>query len=186
MTTMKENMAAMKTEIIFTLKSNLSNMVKEATTEAVDATKDKLRRYMKKDLNAMVSSIKSHISSLLNRLGAKIDAIPTLIMPSTPTTCNNQTQAQVISDGKNQEQKIHYVHYPPAPYFQSQYTPNQMPPVADQFWHTMHQHYSTQGSNNSITSSQQQNTNGQDRNQQEIIPQTIQMTEHSIQDASAS
>eukprot|EP00957_Ditylum_brightwellii_P132265 10085720-Ditylum_brightwellii.AAC.1 len=61
-----------------------------------------------------------------------------------------------------------------------------MPQVADQFLHIIHQHYSSQGSNDSTTPSQQYITNGQGRNQQEIKPQTIQMTEHSIQNASAS
>eukprot|EP00957_Ditylum_brightwellii_P158924 12096127-Ditylum_brightwellii.AAC.1 len=53
MTTMNENMAAMKTEISSTLKLDMSNMVKEATKESVDATKDKLRGHMKKELNMM-------------------------------------------------------------------------------------------------------------------------------------
>eukprot|EP00957_Ditylum_brightwellii_P087725 6680358-Ditylum_brightwellii.AAC.1 len=78
------------------------------------------------------------------------------------------------------------MHYPPAPYMQCQHSPNQMPQVADQFWHTIHQHYSSQGSNNSTTPSQQYNTNGQDRNRQEIKPQTIQIAEYSIQNSSAS
>eukprot|EP00957_Ditylum_brightwellii_P137157 10457357-Ditylum_brightwellii.AAC.1 len=186
MTTMKENMAAMKTEIISTVKLDLSNMVKEATKEAVDAAKDKLKGYIKRKLNKMVGNIETHISSLLNKLDAKLDTTPTAIAPTMPKTYNSQTQAQVISDGKSQDQKINYAHYPQAPYMQSQYSPNQMPQVADQFWHIIHQHYSSQESNSTITPSQQYNTNGQDRNWQEIKPQTVQMTEHSIQNTSAN
>eukprot|EP00957_Ditylum_brightwellii_P001213 95270-Ditylum_brightwellii.AAC.1 len=58
MTTMKENMAAMKTEIISKLKLDLSNMVKEATKEAVDTAKDKPKGYMKKELNTMAKTLK--------------------------------------------------------------------------------------------------------------------------------
>eukprot|EP00957_Ditylum_brightwellii_P038796 2932224-Ditylum_brightwellii.AAC.1 len=58
-----------------------------------------------------------------------------------------------------------------------------MPPVVDQFWHIIHQYYGIQGSNNTSTSSQQL-TNDQDGHRQET--QTIQMTEHSRKDVSAS
>eukprot|EP00957_Ditylum_brightwellii_P146092 11123712-Ditylum_brightwellii.AAC.2 len=58
-----------------------------------------------------------------------------------------------------------------------------MPLVTDQFWRTMHQYYITQGSNNTTTSSQQLIIS-QDKHQQET--QTVQMTEHSRKDASAS
>eukprot|EP00957_Ditylum_brightwellii_P195639 14907109-Ditylum_brightwellii.AAC.1 len=105
MTTMKENMTTVKTEIISTLKSDLSNMVKEATKKAANAAKDELRGYMKKEPNRMVSSIKTHISSLLNKLDTKLDATPTVIALTVPTAFNKQTQAQVISEGKKQDQK---------------------------------------------------------------------------------
>eukprot|EP00957_Ditylum_brightwellii_P019314 1457852-Ditylum_brightwellii.AAC.1 len=132
MTTMKESMAAMKTEIISMLKLDLSNIIKEARKEAVDVAKDELKGYTKKELNTMVGNVETHISSLLNKLDARLDTTPTVIAPTTPTAYNIQTQAQVISDRKSQDQKINYAHYSPAPYMQSQYSPNQMPQVADQ------------------------------------------------------
>eukprot|EP00957_Ditylum_brightwellii_P088706 6754966-Ditylum_brightwellii.AAC.2 len=86
---MQMNLEAMKTEITTALKSDLSIMVKEAPKEAADAAKDKLRRYLKMELTAMMSSIEIHISSLLQKLDAKLDSTPTKDVPAIPTTIPN-------------------------------------------------------------------------------------------------
>eukprot|EP00957_Ditylum_brightwellii_P027358 2068126-Ditylum_brightwellii.AAC.1 len=151
---MQVDLKAMKTEIITTLRSDLSTIVKEATKEVVDAAKDEPRGYMKMELTTMVSSVEMHISSLLQKLDAKLDSTPTKDAPATPTTFTNQNIAHITPDRTDIGQNINYTYYPPAPYHSSQYTPTQMSPVADQFWHTMHQYYGTQGSNNTTTLSQ--------------------------------
>eukprot|EP00957_Ditylum_brightwellii_P148583 11313090-Ditylum_brightwellii.AAC.1 len=180
---MQVNLEVMKTEITTALRSDLSTMVKETTKEVVDAEKDKLRGYMKMELTTMVSSVETHISSLLQKQDAKLDSTPTKDAPATPLTIPNQNIAYITPDGTDIGQNGNCTHYPPAPYYSSQYTSTQMPPVVDQFWHTMHQYCGTQGNNNTSISNQQL-TNSQGGHWQET--QIIQMTEHSRKDASAS
>eukprot|EP00957_Ditylum_brightwellii_P177927 13552568-Ditylum_brightwellii.AAC.1 len=118
------------------------------------------------ELTTMVSSVEMHISSLIQKLDAKLDSIPTKDAPAMPTTILSQNIAHITPDGTDIGQNGNYAHYPPSPYHSSKYTPTQIPPVADQFWHTMHQNYGTQGSNNASTSKKQL-TNGQDGHWQE-------------------
>eukprot|EP00957_Ditylum_brightwellii_P077712 5905342-Ditylum_brightwellii.AAC.1 len=86
---MQVNLEAMKTEITTALRSDLSTMVKEATKDVVDAAKDELRGYMKMELITMVSSVETHISSLLQKLDAKLNSTPTKNAPAVPTTISN-------------------------------------------------------------------------------------------------
>eukprot|EP00957_Ditylum_brightwellii_P072410 5502980-Ditylum_brightwellii.AAC.1 len=160
--TMQANLEAMKTEITMVLRSDLSTMVKEATEEAVDAAKDKLRGYTKMKLTTMVSSVEMHISSLPQKLGAKLDSTPTKDASAMPTTIPNQNIAYITSNEMDIGRNVNYAHYPLALYHLSQYTPTQMPPVADQLCHTIQQYYGIQGSSNTTTSSEQL-TNGQDK-----------------------
>eukprot|EP00957_Ditylum_brightwellii_P112586 8582545-Ditylum_brightwellii.AAC.1 len=100
-----------------------------------------------------------------------------------PMTIPNQNIAHIASDGMDMGRNGNYAHYPPTPFYPSQYTLAQIPPVADLFWNNMHQYYRTQGSN-IISTSSQQLTNGQDGHWQET--QIVQMTERNIKDASAN
>eukprot|EP00957_Ditylum_brightwellii_P199292 15191387-Ditylum_brightwellii.AAC.1 len=152
---MQMYLESIKKEITTAPRSDLSTMVKEATKEAVDAAKDKLRGYIKMELITMVSSVETHISSLLQKLDAKLDSTPTKEVPATPTTIPNQNIAHITPDRMDIGWNVNYAHFTLAPYHSNRYTPTQMPPVADQFWYTIHQYYGTQESNKTTTSSQQ-------------------------------
>eukprot|EP00957_Ditylum_brightwellii_P178797 13619558-Ditylum_brightwellii.AAC.1 len=156
---MQVNSEAMTTEITTALGSDLSTMVKKATKEVVGAAKGELREYINVELTTMVSSVEMYICSLLQKLGTKLDSTPTKDAPATPTTIPNQTIADITPDRMYIGQNINFAHYLPAQYHTNQYTTTQMLPVVDQFWHTIHQYYEIQGSNNTMTSSQQL-TNG--------------------------